>query len=894
MLKSAQAFRKIVRDYAKYPRADAAMFALAKTLLQLENENAIIYFEKIIKDYKGSPLLPETYLALGEHYFYKHKMKKALEYYKQAIRFKESKVYTYAVYKLGWAFFNVSSSNPAAHEKNTNKAIAALKLVVKLSEKRGGKTPAFNLKQEAINDLIVVFADNRRTDEAMRYFRSIGENDAFYDMLERMGNQYVEIGETKKAIAIFNRLLTESPNRIRNPKIYLTLAAIYHTDQKVKQLVKVMETMDRLYVQGSSWTRANAKEKEKVEKAYKDTKDQIHRYSTLYHKQGMKGKGKPKLLAALQLYNLYLKSFPKSEEAYELRYYLAEIHFHFKNYDKAADEYYTVSQSKGKYLQKSALSAVISMKNIDEKQKYKKLPPLGQINKPIALPRVKSKFIKMIDNYVKLLPKKKDGHPMRYTAAYTLFEYGHYKPALSRFETIVSEIPRTKQGKSSVKMIIGYYSERKEWDQLIAVCRRFLKNDAIVNSKLKLTLRKTLKDSLFGQAVRYSKNKKYLKSAKAFVAYQEEFPKAKNAHDALYNATFNYYKDGKVEDAISKGKALLKRYPKSKHVRTVVLDIAQTNESLAEFKESAYYYEMYAKMFPKDKKSRLSLYNSATLYRGLKEYKKAVSLYNRFIRFYPKDKLSKSSLIELAQIYETTKDYNRAVSHYQKYAWQHDTKSETYFFAMAKSAEIQYQNGNRKGGGKLFGSLYKKLVKKDSTPAFDARRIIARSMFEDLNKSFVNFKGISVSNAKKIEKEVKFKQNRLKYLVGRYQDVIDLGSGEYTVASLYRVGEMHENFADELFRAPAPKGASQLEIDQYRSAIEKVAFPLREESEKYFEMALTRSKEVQTFTNWTRLAREKMTQINEDKYPLVNEKNVQPVYLSHRLIWQDAVAKFAP
>ena len=107
-------------------------------------------------------------------------------------------------------------------------------------------------------------------------------------------------------------------------------------------------------------------------------------------------------------------------------------------------------------------------------------------------------------------------------------------------------------------------------------------------------------------------------------------------------------------------------------------------------------------------------------------------------------------------------------------------------------------------------------------------------MFEDLDKDFAKFKTMGVTSAKKIERDVVRKQSRLKNIVEKYQAVIDLASGEYTVAPIW-VAEM-QNFADELLNAPAPKGATR-EIDQYRSAIEKVAFPLKEEAEKYYELA---------------------------------------------------------
>ena len=97
------------------------------------------------------------------------------------------------------------------------------------------------------------------------------------------------------------------------------------------------------------WTRINSDDPERLKTASSKSRTNIHRYATKYHKNGMKRGKKPYLNAALNLYNLYLKNFSESKESYELRYYLADIHYYFKNFDRAADEYYTVSQVKGKF-----------------------------------------------------------------------------------------------------------------------------------------------------------------------------------------------------------------------------------------------------------------------------------------------------------------------------------------------------------------------------------------------------------------------------------------------------------------------------------------------------------------------------------------------------------------
>lgn len=885
--------RKLVKEYPRYSRTDAALFTLAKSLSRINNDSSVIYFEKIISKYRKSKFLPETYLALAEHYFYKQKFNKARTYYESALKFKNSKIYTYAVYKLGWNYFN-QSTGESSSKKAINRAIAAFKLVVKLSsdEEKGKRGGRFDLRQEAINDLIMVFAEDSRTEEALSYFESIDEKDSFYNTLERMGNIYVDNGENNKAIGVFNRLLDESPNRIGNPNIHLTLINLYDKKGVLGKVAENFETMARLYVESSDWIDENIEiDKNKVKKAAESTQKEIHRYSTLYHKKGMDNKSKKHLTSALKLYKLYLKNFPKAPEAYDLRYYMAEVQFYFKNYDIAADEYYTVSRMNGKYRKTAALSAVASMKNIIDSSKYGKLPPLGQVGSPIEVPENKIKYIKMLDSFVELLPKDKKGHTMRYSAAYTLFEYGHYKDANQRFENIIKLIPGTKQGRSSVKMMIGYHTEKKQWDELIAFCRKYLKDKTIASSNLNSFLKSTLRDSLFSQAVRFNKQRNYARSAQAFSAYQQEFPKAKNADDALYNATLNYYKDGNVEGAISKGKIFVTAYPKSKHIRKVVLDIAQSYEALADFKLAADFFEKFAVTYPRDSKAALALYNAATLLKGLEKNKKSIDLYKRFRRYYPKHKLSKEALSELASLYLKERDYNNAVSYFEKYAWQHPVNSETYLYGMAMAAEIQFNNGNAKGGRQRFKSLYDRLTAKSAKPAFDARRIVARAMFSDVDSEVTSYKKVRITSAKNVESRVKYKERLLRDITKKYQRIVDLGSGEYTVASLYRVGEMNEIFSEDLLSAPAPRGANQHAVDQYRSAMERVALPLQEEAEKYFTLAYTRSKEVQTFTNWTRLARSKMTQIDEKNYPKVNEQNVEAGYLSHRMQWQEQVAK---
>src|SRR4029079_15806599 len=137
---------------------------------------------------------------------------------------------------------------------------------------------------------------------------------------------YEDNGENTKAIDVFGRLLAESPTRPRNPEIHAKLAKLYDTTLNSAALVDNMKRMKALYVDaGSKWIAANATKKDILDEAVEKTRKNIHRYGTLYHQQDKKTKKQPMLATAAELYKLYLATFPKTEDAYELRYYLADI-----------------------------------------------------------------------------------------------------------------------------------------------------------------------------------------------------------------------------------------------------------------------------------------------------------------------------------------------------------------------------------------------------------------------------------------------------------------------------------------------------------------------------------------------------------------------------------------
>lgn len=895
LLKSAEAFRRLVTEYPTDKRTDAALFALAKTLGRLDNENAVLYFNQLLKSHPQSSFIPMTHLALGEYYFDKHNVPMAIQSYKNAMKFKDSKAYPYAVYKLGWCYYNSAAGDDKQYEDNTKKALAAFKLVVKLSEEaKADDTVIMNLKREATRDLIMVWADTAGVDEAWDYFSKRNEKDAFYSVLERLGNIYVDQGKNKSAIEVYSRLLKEAPNREQNADIYVKLVKLKDEDGDVKGVVETLEIMNQTFVLQSSWTRANADKKAILDDARTATEHNLHRLGTLFHSRGQKQNRKEYQEAAANIYKIYLTSFPKSETAYEIRYYLADIYASFKRLEEASTEYTKVvleKQTDGKYLKDSAFNAVATINELDQQQKYDKLPPAGKVEAPMEIPRVKKLLLGAIDNYTKVLPKEAAGQPMRFTAAQIYFAYGHYDIALKRFEELGLSSPASKQGQTAVKVILTYYTEKKDWDSLVKKCRTYLDNKALMAAGLQETVRDSLKNGVFQKASQLEKDGQHEKAAQAFVAFQKEFSDDKSADRALYNATLNYYKIAKVDEALKIGVVLIKAYPKSELVPQVQLDMAMSYEALADFENAGTFYRDFAISYPNDKSAAGALFNAATLYKGMNKVDEAARLFERFTVTYPKNELQTQALRELANIFEKKKDYQNAAKYYERYANAVENDVDNNLYARAKFAQLNYVYLAKDKGEREINKLQRLLTTKNGPAATEARQILAELLFKNLEDNFKRFKDVHIRSADSLQKDVRLKQSKLLDLANQYETVIDVGNGEYTVAALFRLGEMHENFAAELFKAPAPVKASQVEIDQFKSSIEKVAFPLKEESMKFFDTAYKRSVEVQTFSEWTKRAYEKMAELDPEKHPEVDEKSTEPMYMSHRMEWQDAVSK---
>lgn len=883
--KAAMAFRRLVSEYPRHPRTDAALFALAKTLGRLGDDNAEAYFTQLIKSWPKSALIPDAQLALGELYFEKHQMAKAMQSYKACMQYKDHPAYPYAIYKLGWAYYNSDYTNPSEAQDNFKKSITAFKLVVKLSDSAARKGN-LNLRKEAIKDLVLVWAETEDVDGAWKYFRTIGEESAFYTMLERLGGIYAEQGKQPKAIEVYERLVRESPARISSPDVYTNLVELYDTSSRETEAAATLRGMPELFVGTTKWTSANATNPSAVKSAGARIERLMHRWGTLYHNRGQKSKNMALVALGSTIYESYLQYFGQADAAYEIRFYLAEIQFDQKRLDAAAKNYSLVANSRpkdGKFKRAAALNAVAATNKLIEEKKFDKLPAPGKATKELDIPKEKLSLVRYMDDYSRLLPADAEGYPMRFSAAQVFFDHGHYNSALKRFEDIVTTIPGTTQGKTSARVIIGFYFEQGKWTDVITWAKKIESTKELKSDAPLMAIRNKLyAQAIFNRANSAEKANEYARAAADFLMYQREFPADPNADRSLFNASLNQQKASQLEDSMATAKKLIDVYPRSPLRADSMANLGDGYEALADLASAAKWYTELGMRFPSDKRSATALYNAAILQKALGHLDLAESLLSEIRRIHSDNEIVREATMELALVQERREKYMEAATTLAALAGMKGMDADTQLLAMTRKAKIMALKLKDPSARHELDRIRLSLTRKDAPAATQARQELAACLFDQVEAGFNQFMAARVQGSRGSDSQIQAKQGILERVAAGYESVIALGSPEHTVAALFRLGEMHEDFAEKLFNVQPGSELSQEKALSFRSRMDKLAFPLREESAKFFEVAQKRANEVETFSQWTGRVESKMAELAGKKPAADAMMVLPPNYVSQK------------
>ena len=365
---------------SKYKRIDEALYFYAFELGQLGREAEMKdAYVKLIQDFPNSQYIPNAYLSFADYYFNKNQIGDALRLYEKVITFKDSPVYAYALYKMGWCHLNPVGTAEPRYDLSLQYFVNTVKAT--LEGRAGSEANARQLRRDARRDLVQAYAQVGKPSKAYDFFKQIGDGpkkdeNMSRKMMELLAVRYFGGGFYTESTFIYKKLQEIYPSDAQTcewqGRIVINALA---TDNKDVQ----WQETDAL---GNYWDKfRDGKFKKSVKRKCRDeTLDTMKQMATVWHDAAEKTKNAETYKLAEQAYESFIRTFPKDKERYEIQLYYAELLWArasalienkdtkdegLKKFRRASEEFVKVLEinPSGKYTQDAAYAQMLAMKN---------------------------------------------------------------------------------------------------------------------------------------------------------------------------------------------------------------------------------------------------------------------------------------------------------------------------------------------------------------------------------------------------------------------------------------------------------------------------------------------------------------------------------------------------
>lgn len=747
LLESARAYIEATK-HRKYERMDEVLFKLAYLLTTAKKEEqAREFFHRLIKDYPTSKYIPDAYLSFAEHFFEKGEMDAALRFYERVEQFPSSSVHAYAVYKKGWCWINLGQFKDA---------LTTFVNVVRSTE-NARNAGARQLAREARKDIVRAYARVGTADRAWELFQRTG-GDYAPKMMELLAELYWDQGAWPDSTKTYHRIISmnmESPRICEwQQKIVRNALSGGTKRDQAQELQRLGTAFEKL----AAMKDAKPAQVAECRAGYHDTTKEL---ALVWHKEAQKTQNLETYALAQVLYKEYLDHFQK--DAYDMRFYHAELLWVLKRWREAADEYTRVVEldPRGKHLKEAAYAAVLAWQNLlgvddhpDERDRT--VSSSAKLEKR-PLPESQQRFIAALETYERFVPDDPDMVKIIYRIGRTRYEYNWFAEAQPYFEKVVDRYCSHELAPYAANLALDCMNALGKTRELTAYVDRALANRCLMRDVVLRDQLTDLKaDSFDLEGRSFEKARNFKECGRSFLAAAETMTKKLSRRHAerLTNAGTCFQNARLVGQALSTRLALVHDHegdgagPESGRdlARQAIFRVASGYHQLAAYSKAADYYEEFARKFPGEARSVQALGNASMFRIGLGEVEKAKEDMKSFIAFYGGKKPLDAAAVafQMSEIYERDGKWTELAEHLHEYLkrWGAQGGVDRQILAHFRLGEMAWKQSCANPTPEGACAEVKRL------PATGSRRIL-----DDLNRKMreqMRRRGVAARNVAKI------------------------------------------------------------------------------------------------------------------------------------------------
>jgi TolA-binding protein len=874
--RTVELLSEILRNYPQYEKRDEVLYLMAYCLQeQNDDDRALLVYARLVKEMPESDKVPETHVRMGEIFFNRDQYDRAIEQYKQLLKFTTSKFYDKALYKLGWSYYKLSDyenavkyfSDVLTHYKN------------RPVTRRHGRSD--DLLQESVDYIAISFTEAEGLDggkAAVGFMNQLGDEEIGRQVLLKVGEVYDERTDYEPARGAYNAYLKTFPLAPDVPEVMSKLAQTYEKEARFEDAMEVYDLIAKTLGPGSEWTQVNGRRKVISENAAKLVQRSIMARATFHHEKAQNTTGaesQAHYVKAIESYELYLANYPDAKGAYETAFNLAESYMEVQRYPEAARQYQIVIDRKqDKELWTSALFNNTKAFEL-QVDKDGGLPnkealaepgavdtgtesPKGVEIKPTRMGESTASWIAALETHVTGLPESDKSPAMLYKIGEIYYLHGDFANSDKYFEQVFAKYPQNEvvalasyyyttsskqtgnyaQLKEKLAVIPEASGITSEQKQMMSAGAQF----KIAESKMKQATATTPPNQ---EAVR-----------DAIAEYENGItadPGGENTGVALYNVAVAH--ENYLKDLISANEAytrLASSYPKHKQSKPGLLRAAYNYQILAEFDQAIQAYELYVRNWSDDRKGAGdALFNQAALLEESGRYSQAISAYQQYLTSYASETDAGEVAFNIARLYEKMGDDASAARAYEDYASRGADDalrmSESYY----RWGRILGKQGDLTGAeNRYLQSVAVYMKARDIDPTVEAR-FAAEAQFRIANQSYKEYNAIVFTgDIRRDANLLKEKAEAFKKLKVYYEQIVTFGSYEWATASLHMIGVINQNFSDALLTAPVPDDLPLEQQDEYIFKLEEIAFPIKNRALEAFKQNVNKGVNERLINEW--------------------------------------------
>lgn len=859
-------YAQLADRYKKYPRIDVVLYLLGFGAREgKRHDESVKWFQRLIGDYPDSKLLPDAWMMIGEGHFEKFEWVKARAAYAKVLEHRDSPVYDLALFKSAWCDWKLGETKRAAERFKEVLDIAA---EAEKSERTDQQKRSIQLREEALQYLTLLFTEDESVTakDAYDFLAGIGGDRYSREVLVRLSDVFYGQGRYDRAIQAWKFLIALDSKHRDAPRFQMKIVDSWVALDDRDQGLAAAKELARLYGPSSEWAKAQH-ESEATDKVKADIEETLANLAKRFHgeaqadEQAAKRPDVTQYKRAADLYAFYLSQYADSPRAQELRFLRAEIlYFKLNQLEAAGDEYLKVGMQKpiGPRNKDALLKAMAA---------YEKLRPKDQQGKKRKLTAADGKFAEAVDAFATAFPADREVVGVIFRNGQMFFDYGDYDNAVKRFGLIVTKYPDDPNAGAAGDRILEALAKGEDYDNIEDWAKKLKGARAFQVPSEQKRLDDIIAQAISKIAEKQVKAQKFQEAADTFIRAAKEYPQDKRAPHNLFSAGVVLETAAQPVRAAETYLVVVDKYPGAPDASKAAFAAGRTYEQMAYFDKAAEAYSTLAYKYPTDAKAQDALFNVAVLRQALGDTKAAIQATNDYAKRYPRAKDVSDIEFRTGSVYADAGEHGRAVAAFQEYVRKNPQSPRAVEAWMRIGREYLAQKQGKKADEALAVCIkrWKQLARKaqkDAAPAAaEARYLQGEFLFQSYQAVGLDVK----------PNQLKATLERKKQLLGKaqqvYTDVVSYGDPTWGTASLLRIGQIYEGFADQLRKLPPPPGLTEEEQQVYREQVDIFVVDIEDKAAAVYETGYKKALELKVYGNNTRMLREGLGRLSETKYP---------------------------